>query len=411
MKTTKARIIAVIAVILGCVMIFGSTAAFAAADADAKEIAADADTAANEIAADADAAANEIAADADAAAKEVATDGSPFHVTAPTGVVSFHTQLQQDALEAGAEHIYEFSNNGQEELSIPEGIWFTWTYEDPQPDHFVLSLATQEDMSDAVTFEIPRGTGEYQFNVQNLLLGTDYYYTIAADDNVSEVYTFSTSDQGPRNLYVDGVTNIRDLGGWTTNDGRKIRQGLLFRCGELNAAGTQDPCITQDGIDVMRDALNVKTEIDLRRTDNDETGNITESFLGSDVSYYSNPIGVIKDVSPDEEAIAETFRIIADKDSYPIIYHCKIGTDRTGLVSYLILALCDVNMEDIYTDYAFSNLGHIEGKRNIDRLDKMIEDNMADLAGETPHETAVNYLHSIGLTDEELDSIVSILVE
>ena len=378
----KKRLFAILAVLLGCVLLSGNITAFALPAPDL----------------------------------EIGEDGfetGALQITAPEGEVTFHTQLQQDALEAGAEHISEFSKNGQEELSIPEGIWFTWTCPDPQPETFFLSLAASEDLSDAVTYEIPSetGDGEYSYNVQNLLLDTVYYYTIAADDIVSDVYSFTTSGVGPRNLYVDGVTNIRDLGGWPTADGGKIRQGLLFRCGELNAAGTQDPCITPEGIAVMRDDLQIRTEIDLRRTEDDENGHLTESVLGSDVQYFSNPIGYITDVTPDLESIAETFRIMADENNYPMIYHCKIGTDRTGLISYLLLALCGVQMDDIYIDYAFSNLGHIEGKRNPNRLDKMVEDNLADFAGETPRETAVNFLKSIGLTDEELDSIVAILVE
>ena len=339
-------------------------------------------------------------------------DQAGFAVAEQPEPVSFHTELQKEALEAGAEHISEYSNLGVDEFSIPEGILLTWSYEnEDQPESFMLSVSTSEDMSDAFTFEVPAQGEETSYAVQNLLLDTVYYYTISDNDNVSDIYTFTTSDEGPRNLYVDGITNVRDLGGWNTNDGKKIRQGMVIRCGQLNTDETADPCITQEGIDVMLNTLNVRTEIDFRRTEDNEQGGITQSPLGADVQYFSEPVGYITDITPDLDSFTETFRILADEDNYPIIYHCKIGTDRTGLVTYLLLALCDVNMDDIYTDYAFSNLGVIEGKRDPKRLDKMVNDNFEEFMGDTPRETARNFLSSIGITDEEMDAIVDIMTE
>ena len=339
-------------------------------------------------------------------------EADPFVVTELGENVTFHTQLQQDALDAGAEHISEYSNLGKDELSIPEGVTLEWGYEgDILPETYTVLLSQEEDLSDPLVIEVEGGSDECSCTVQNLMLGTEYYYTISAGDTVSDVYSFTTSADGPRNLYVDGVTNVRDIGGWQTNDGGSIRQGLLIRCGELNEAETVEPCITEEGISVMRDILGVKTEIDFRRTEDNEQGGITESMLGSDINYYSEPIGYITDISPDAASIAETFHLMADRDNYPIIYHCKIGTDRTGLITYLVLALCDVQMEDIYIDYAFSNLGQIEGKRDPKRLDKMVNDNFAEYMGDTPKETARNYLTSIGVSEEELDTIVSLLVE
>lgn len=335
-----------------------------------------------------------------------------FAIAVMEDEVTFHTQLQQDALDAGAEHISEYSNLGKDELSIPEGITLNWTYEsDLLPEFYTVTLSRNEDLSDPLVLKAEGGSGTGSCTVQNLMLGTDYYYTISAGDIISDVYSFTTSSEGPRNLYVDGVTNVRDIGGWMTNSGGRIRQGLLIRCGELNEAESTEPCITEEGVAVMRDVLGVKTEIDFRRTEDNEQGGITESPLGSDINYYSEPIGYITDISPDTESIAQTFHLLAEEENYPIIYHCKIGTDRTGLITYLIMGLCDVSMEDIYTDYAFSNLGQIEGKRDPKRLDKMVNDNFADFMGDTPQETARNYLTSIGITEEELDCIVSILVE
>ena len=341
-------------------------------------------------------------------------DDAGFQVKELGHDVSFHTELQEEALAAGPEHFAEFNNNGQTECSIPKGIELEWTYSaDPHPQEFTVALSMKEDMSDPVIFTVPAETEDnaYHLTLQNLFLGTTYYYTIAAGDAVSEPYTFSTSAEGPRNLFIDGVTNARDLGGWKTNDGHVIRQGLLFRCGELNVSQTTDLCITEEGIRTMREDFGIRSEIDFRRTNKDENGGITESPLGSDVNYYHEPINIIIDVAPDAGSVAETFRIFADKSNYPIAFHCAIGTDRTGFISYLLLSLCDVRDEDLLTDYFFSNLGLINGHRDLKFMERVSQSNMGEFITESRSETARLYLKSLGLTDEELDTIVSIMVE
>lgn len=90
---------------------------------------------------------------------------------------------------------------------------------------------------------------------------------------------------GPRNLYVGGVTNVRDIGGYTTLSGDTVRQGRIIRCGKLHSSdGTQR--ISAKGIAQMRDDLGVKSEIDLRKASSNEYGGVTNSMLGADVNYF-----------------------------------------------------------------------------------------------------------------------------
>lgn len=41
--------------------------------------------------------------------------------------------------------------------------------------------------------------------------------------------------------------------------------------------------------------------------------------------------------------IARALRLFADSANFPILVHCVIGKDRTGLVIMLLLLLCGVN--------------------------------------------------------------------
>lgn len=339
-------------------------------------------------------------------------DAAGFIVEELGDSASFHTELQQQVLAAGYEHTGEYTNNGTEELSIPAGITLRWSYtKEPQPDTFTVKLGTKADLSDATSLTAEGGRAVCSCTVQNLMLGTTYCYSISAGGDASDVHSFTTSAKGPRNLFVEGVTNVRDIGGWATLDGGYVRQGLVYRCAQLNTEESTTPCITEAGVETMLNVLGVKTEIDFRRTEDNEYGGITESPLGASVSYHSLPISYVTDVSGDLESIKAAFRLMEDEGNYPLFYHCKIGTDRTGLFTYLLLGLLNVSMEDIYTDYTFSNLGLIVGRRDYNRLDKMLKDNMEAHIGATPNETARSYLRSLGFTDAELNKIVGIMVE
>jgi protein-tyrosine phosphatase len=46
-----------------------------------------------------------------------------------------------------------------------------------------------------------------------------------------------------------------------------------------------------------------------------------------------------------------TLALAADPGSYPLVFHCAAGKDRTGIVSLVILSLLGVSREDIIADY------------------------------------------------------------
>ncbi|MCX4314807.1 MAG: tyrosine-protein phosphatase, partial [Clostridia bacterium] len=166
-----------------------------------------------------------------------------------TDVVSLHTELQKDYLADGYNNIAEYAN-GVEELSRPAPVLLEWEYENANAKKYVLEVSRYENFVKPIK--------------------------IATAEPRAEVSSFTTAAAAPRNLYVDGVTNVRDLGGWSTWDGQTVKQGMIIRCGRLNKSETPEVEIeiTDDGIAFMRDVLDVATEIDLRMPDahNTETG-------------------------------------------------------------------------------------------------------------------------------------------
>ena len=103
--------------------------------------------------------------------------------------------------------------------------------------------------------------------------------------------------------------------------------------------------------------------------------------------------------------------ILADENSYPLIFHCNIGTDRTGMIAYLLNGLLGVEDEYLFRDYLFSNFGNIGGARTMNNIKNNYVATIKRTEGNTLSERIANYLISIGVASEDLEAIKSIFIE
>ena len=345
-----------------------------------------------------------------------------FTVSDPGNNVGIHTSLQnkyllsEDYLSATEYAI------GQLEFSWPVPLTLDWNVAgaEGKAKNYVVRVSENEDMSDAREYETEYNT----IQIYNLKVGTTYYWTVDAtftvgkgEDKTKTTYTssprsFTVSSDCPRNLQVDGVTNFRDEGGWPTESGRVVRQGLIFRCGTISDGkpGEVRARVTDEGKKTMLEELGVKSELDLRMDEDGENGQITKSVLGKKVNYYNCPMSYSGDILEiNSEQIKAAFDVFADKDNYPIFFHCAIGTDRTGCVAFLLLGLLGVSEENLYRDYMFSNYGLIWGSRDGGAITNYI-DRLNKFGGKRLSDRIRNYLLSIGMTNEQLDNIVEIML-
>lgn len=205
------------------------------------------------------------------------------------------------------------------------------------------------------------------------------FFKIKAGGTLSEVIT-------NRMYALDSVQNFRDLGGYRTNDNKKIRWNKVFRSGDFSR-------MTKKDIDELS-KLNIKTVVDLRpkssiitrpdrfhvlrryelpaasSTPSDVSKRIMDGqFMRGDAVIYTQDLyrDIIDNYS---ETYARFFDVLCDESNYPLVYHCFLGKDQSGLASYFLLCALDIPKDQVEDDYMISNAGIIKTKliRGTDNL-------------------------------------------
>ena len=175
-----------------------------------------------------------------------------------------------------------------------------------------------------------------------------------------------------RTLPVTGGHNLRDLGGYTTAEGRTLKWHTLYRSGAIYS-------LTADDRAYMR-RLGITAICDLR-TPHERKHRPMDWHDGLDVHYYGGvPLesGARLEQLLDrgltlqaqmQERMHDIYRRLPfeQETSYrhlfsllaqgrvPLLFNCSAGKDRTGIAAALILSTLGVPQETIEQDYLLSN--------------------------------------------------------
>lgn len=323
------------------------------------------------------------------------------------GRLSIHSEIQRAYLSSAVDSVNLYAL-GVEELSRPLKPTFTW---EGEKTSYEVYLSESKDYLNPLIYHVE--SNEVSFT--NLKIDTQYFYKVMSDDRCVKEDIFTTSDEIIRNMYVSGVTNVRDLGGYPVGSGR-LNQGLIYRCGRLNHNGkeTVENKITDKGIHTMVNEMKIKSEIDLRLVDNNEVGGLHEGVgvLGETVKYYQCPMDYFSAMDNDfnHQSLRKVFSILGDKSNYPTVFHCSIGTDRTGYVAWLINGCLGVKEEHLWRDYLFSNFGNIGGSRSKNNIQDGYVQTIHQTRGETLQEKVTNYLLDIGIKQSQIDVIKEMML-
>ena len=172
-----------------------------------------------------------------------------------------------------------------------------------------------------------------------------------------------------RALCLEGAPNFRDIGGYTTADGRHVRWGEVYRSSELSKLTPADAARIE--------SLHVATVVDLR-TD-EERARAASVWTHEPANVYKSPkpslapvmhtllaeagtpegarTGLIDFYShmPDDyrtEYAAMFHRI--DAGDLPMVVHCTAGKDRTGVAMALLLTAVGVPRQTVVDDYSLT---------------------------------------------------------
>jgi protein-tyrosine phosphatase len=187
-----------------------------------------------------------------------------------------------------------------------------------------------------------------------------------------------------RRLELAAVFNFRDLGGYIGADGRTTRWQVLYRADGVHRLGGAD-------LEAVRE-LGLRTVIDLRTNEEIELRgrfpvddhpvdwhhlpmirriwdrDVVEAETKVEAYLADRYLDMLEDGA---STIVRTLGLLADESTYPALFHCAAGKDRTGVLAALVLALVGVSNDDVAADYGLSATG-------IDQLMAWLSENVPD---------------------------------
>ncbi len=233
-------------------------------------------------------------------------------------------------------------------------------------------------------------------------------------------------------LDVPGAVNLRDVGGLPAS-GSVTRHGVLFRSGNLAQLDDRGTAALA--------GLGLRRIIDLRADEEvahapsrsgglELTTQRVPLFLGSVESFFADDISLdemYRRLVEDSSAlVVEVVRgILADQ---PVLVHCTVGKDRTGVTVALTLAAAGVETDAVVADYARTEglLPEWRNRRIVEFLRTLHPEavHLEDLATRSPapvmramlagveerYGSPADYLRAHGLADDEVAELRRVLL-
>ena len=241
-----------------------------------------------------------------------------------------------------------------------------------EAEKYKVLVADNEEFENAKELE----TSDNKVTVRNLFVNTEYYWKVVADDEESDVKTFTTGDY-PRWILARsltgeedgrGIYNVRDNGGYMTSSGKRVKQGLVYRGGEITTMTSSGHynTITEVAKKAFREDMGMVggIELDLRGNSDIGDGYKACGFAeNGDIAYEMHAIKSYEQTFTNTRSeVAPIFEILKNADKKPVYYHCFGGADRTGTVGFLLNGLLGVSYTDLVIDFELTSYSSINNE-------------------------------------------------
>ncbi len=189
------------------------------------------------------------------------------------------------------------------------------------------------------------------------------------------------SDRPPRPA-MNSAPNLRDLGGWPTADGGRIRSGVVFRSAGLDRLADEDlPAFGELGISTVFDLRTQHETTDqpdrlpagiasvqldvLADADRAAPAELQRIFSnpalageqlgdGQAERYFESAYRGFVTLPSARGAYRRLFEAIAEADE-PVLFHCATGKDRTGWATAVLFSLLGVTDSVVMEEYLLTN--------------------------------------------------------
>lgn len=174
-----------------------------------------------------------------------------------------------------------------------------------------------------------------------------------------------------RVLATEGISNLRDVGGYRTRDGRQVAWGRLFRSGHLAEATVTD-CdqLVELSVGEIHDFRRY-TERQMHPTPalGDASTHLYELRMGSSEGFIDRLVagemtpakthqmmvdGYRSYITHHQDEYSRLLHTLAEPVSQSALLHCTAGKDRTGVGVALVLLALGVDQDTVLEDYLLS---------------------------------------------------------
>jgi protein-tyrosine phosphatase len=183
-------------------------------------------------------------------------------------------------------------------------------------------------------------------------------------------------------IAIATAANLRDIGGWPTSAGGRVRSGVVYRSAELSrlhgddlsafgelgvrtvfdlrtaAEATRQPDALPEGTEsVALDVLGVgehAAPAELQQIFEDPSRASEFLRAGQAEGYFETAYRAFVTLPSARSAYQRLFEGIAAAEG-PVLYHCTTGKDRTGWATAVLFRLLGVPDEQVLEEYLLTN--------------------------------------------------------